>query len=496
MVTDAQVRNLMREMGRTGQIGVSSARAGMSENTARKYLRSGQWPSEVKKPRTYRTRQSPFEEDWPWVREQLAYLEGVEAKLLFEGLCRRRPNRYQEGQLRTFQRHVKNWRASHGPEKEVFFEQRHRPGEALQTDFTVCDGLMVTVMGEPFPHKLCHTVLPYSNWASAVVCRSEAWLPMKRGLQRALLKLGGVPEWHQTDHSTAACHFNKKTGKFELNDNYKAMMAHFGVRPRLTGVGKKEQNGDVESAHNGLKRRLKQYLLFRGNRDFESVEAYQQFVDRAVSDANRGRSERLAEEVKTLKPLRAARLPDYDTLKLKVGRSSTVRVKVNTYSVPSRLIGETVTVRLSEAQLEVWHGGMLQMSCERLLGQNQAHINYRHVIWSLVNKPGAFERYRYREELFPTLTFRRAWDTLTSGGAGRRSALIYLRVLHLAASTLEAEVEAALELLLESGEPITFDSMKALVAVPSPGGPTLEAHIVDLGLYDTLVPTMSREVLP
>ncbi|MBU1524687.1 MAG: IS21 family transposase, partial [Candidatus Omnitrophica bacterium] len=91
----------------------------------------------------------------------------LEAKALFEYLLLAKPGRYEPGQVRTFQRRVKQWRATEGPAKVVFFAQEHRPGEAMQTDFTSCNELQITIQGEPYEHMLCHTVLPYSNWQLA-----------------------------------------------------------------------------------------------------------------------------------------------------------------------------------------------------------------------------------------------------------------------------------------------------------------------------------------
>ncbi|MBU1367195.1 MAG: IS21 family transposase, partial [Candidatus Omnitrophica bacterium] len=80
----------------------------------------------------------------------------LEAKALFEYLLLAKPGRYEPGQVRTFQRRVKQWRATEGPAKVVFFAQEHRPGEAMQTDFTSCNELQITIQGEPYEHMLCH----------------------------------------------------------------------------------------------------------------------------------------------------------------------------------------------------------------------------------------------------------------------------------------------------------------------------------------------------
>jgi hypothetical protein len=130
---------------------------------------------------------------------------------------------------------------------------------------------------------------------------------------------------------------------------------------------------------------------------------------------------------------------------------------------------------------------------ERLHGRNGHRINYRHLIWSLVQKPGAFAQYRYREDLFPSLTFRRAYDALRQQQEERKADMEYLRILHLAASTLEADVEAALERLLAAGGLRCAEAVKAAVAPVRCEVPHLAAPEVDLRVYDALL-TAGQEV--
>ena len=145
----------MREMQKHGEVGLAATRAGMDRKTARKYVRVGKLPSELKAPRSWRTRKNPIsDEDWAFVEARLGESPTLEAKTLFELLQEGRPGAYSDGQLRTLQRHVKQWRATKGPDKEVFFSQQHRPGEAAQTDFTHATELGVTILGARFAHSL------------------------------------------------------------------------------------------------------------------------------------------------------------------------------------------------------------------------------------------------------------------------------------------------------------------------------------------------------
>lgn len=476
----------MDEMREHGKQGLAALRAGMHRNTARKYLRSGKLPSESSARRTWRTREDPFAADWPEVAGKLEDAPGLEAKALFEDLMRRHPERYHPGQLRTFQRRVKQWRAQWGPDKEVFFPQAHRPGEAMQTDFTSGKGLGVTIGAEPFDHLLCQSVLPYSNWQSVTVCVSESLLALRRGVQTALFELGRVPRDHQTDNTTAATH-DLRTGKRGFNEEYRDLMDHLGMEPRTIGIGESHQNGDVEAANGALKRCLEQHLLLRGHRDFESVAAYEAWIREVVASSNDLRSKRVEEELAAMNPLTVRRLPELERHRVRVSSNSTIRVKKNTYSVPSRLKGEQVEVHRDERELAVYYGGRCQLRVERLRGEGKHRINYRHIIWSLVKKPWAFPRYRYREELFPRQVFRQAYDRLREALDERRADLEYLRVLHLAAATMESDVAAALELLLAEGTVPGLDEVRALVSNREPEVPTMKPLRVDLGAYDRLL---------
>jgi hypothetical protein len=495
-VSDAQVRKLMEEMSKHGRIGQAAMKAGMDRKTARKYVDGGKLPSERATTRGWRTRLDPFEAHWPEIAEQLRLTPELEAKTLFEVLQEQHPERYEDGQLRTLQRRVRWWRAARGPEQELSLGQLHRPGEAAQTDFTRTTELAITIAGQLFVHLLCMVVLPYSNWQWVTVCLSESIAALRKGVQRSLFQLGRVPHYHQTDNSTAATHRIPDgqaeafaDGKRPFNVEYLALMNHFGMTPRTTAVGAKEQNGDVEAGNGAFKRRLEQALLVRGSRDFDSVDAWQEFVDRVARKANGGRRKRVEEESAAMRELVVAKLPEYVEEDVYVSEWSTVRVKHCAYSVPSRLKGQCVRVRLFEDRIEVRFADELALACERLIGRNLRRIDYRHVIWSLVRKPGAFARYVYREEMFPSVVFREAYDEIQGRHAGTKGDVEYLRILHLAATTMEDDVSIALSLLRSAGTPITSEAVKAMIAGSASDidVPALAPAAVRLTEYDALL---------
>src|SRR3972149_3932365 len=204
--TDAQVRLIMKERSKGKTQEQAAVKANLrSRKTVSKYEQLGMMPSEMKKERTYRTRPDPFEEDWQEMKKMLAEAPELEAKTLFEWQNERQPGKYQEGQLRTLQRRVSNWRVLN-EQKLLTLDQEHHPGEVLQTDGTTMKNLGITIQGVAFEHLLIHSVLPYSNWEWGRVVQSESLLAIRLGLQSTRGRLGYVPKIHQTDNTTAATH--------------------------------------------------------------------------------------------------------------------------------------------------------------------------------------------------------------------------------------------------------------------------------------------------
>jgi hypothetical protein len=477
-----------RSKGRTQQQAAVKANL-KSRKTVAKYERLGKVPSELKKPRDYRTRRNPFAADWPLIEQKLAVAPELEAKTLFEWLTEQKPGKYQAGQLRSFQRRVADWRALN-QEKVAVLDQVHYPGEVLQTDGTWLSELGVTIGGQPFKHLLIHCVLPYSNWEWGVIAQSESLLALQAGLNQTLLKLGRVPQYHQTDNSSAATYHvaGQPGSKRAYNENYLALLNHFGLQPRKIGVGQPAQNGDVESSNGGLKQALNQHLLLRGRRDFESLADYEDFIRGVLNRRNQQRSDRLAQELAVMKPLTVKPLPPYQQVRVKVNRNSIIRVQANQYSVPTHLIGHEVTVRIYQWHLEVYYRQTHVERLTRIVGNNKHVINYRHVVGSLLRKPGGFRNYRYREAMFPRLVFRQAWERLNQWHSPRKADQIYLRILHLAAHTLECDVADALATLLSrAGRWDETDVTRLIGAHPRVSVPRLSPPVIDLQSYDQLL---------
>jgi hypothetical protein len=488
--TDAQVRIIMRERSKGHTQEQAAVKANVNScQTVRKYERVRKLPSELQQPRSYRTRSDPFEADWNELARMLKDAPELEAKTLFEWLCERDPEKYQEGQLRTLQRRVNDWRVMNG-NPLLTLDQVHQPGEVLQTDGTWMNELGISLQGEPFEHLVIHSVLPYSNWEWGRVVQSESLLAIRLGLQSALIKLGHVPQIHQTDNTSAATHNlgpnqrDKSPEERGFNAEYLQLLAHYGMEPRTIHVNSQNENGDIESSNGGFKRAVTQHLLLRGSRDFESLETYEAFLWGIMEKRNTGRQVKLAEELAVMKPLTVAAWPAVRELTVRVGANGILRVCSNGYTVPSGLKGKRVNVKVFEWQIEVWYANQRVETLLRQTGVSHYRINYRHVIDSLLRKPGGFRNYRYHDDLFPQAIFRQAWEALQERCSARKADLTYLRILKLAAGGLETDVAAALEILLTSEKSWDEQSVAELVQPTQLTIPNLQANPVNLATYD------------
>ena len=298
--------------------------------------------------------------------------------------------------------------------------------------------------------------------------------------------LSAVPREHRTDSLTTAVH--KLSHPEEFTERYRQLLDHYGLEATHSQAGQPHENGDVEQAHYRFKQAVQQELILRGSRDFTSRQDYEKFLGDLLRRRNAARHKRLEAELPVMRRLPKRRIEDFSQEWVKVPRNSTIRVRHNTYSVDSRLIRERVQVRVYADHLELWYGQQKMEQMPRLRGEGRHWIQYRHVIHSLVRKPGAFRRYRYREDLFPSLLFRVAYDELRED-CPQTADRQYLKILQRAAETSEQLVQRALHQLLEQGRRIRAEQAEEVLQ--EQGGESegwrVEIDRVELSVYDRLL---------
>lgn len=488
MITKQKYHRLMKEYQETENVTVSAMRADVSRPTARKYLNENKSPDELQGKHGWRTRRDPLDEIWEEATVMLESASGLEAKALFEHLLVSHPSKIQPIHLRTFQRRVRQWRLKHGADKEVFFPQDWKPGRAMQLDWTNCNELQVRIKGSLYDHLLCHVVLPYSNWDWAARCQSESLLSLRHGLQEGAHRLGKVTEELRVDNGSAATHKIGGGTERAFNSEFLSICEHYRMKPRTIGINCPNENGDVESSNGHLKRRLNQHLILRASRDFLSEGDYQMFLEKVLGEGNKGRQARLGEELCAMHALPATRLAEYGEVYCRVSSASTIRVRKVGYSVPARLIGAEVKVEVYESLLKVYSGRELLLSIKRRCGKRGVVLDYRHIIDHLLRKPGAFEGYRYREELFPSPLYRAAYDRLVNDHGVRQGSLEYLRLLKLSTEVESSDLELMLVEFVSPPHPNwTVEDLRKIVLPRSPRLVEVEELTPEWSSYDQLL---------
>jgi len=488
-ITDHQVQKYKQHRQTLTQV-AAAAKAGISERSAQRIELCETLPSQ-REVRAWRTRSDPLAPVWD--SEVVPLLEAdaaLNAVTLLEELQRRYPGSYGGAILRTLQRRVRQWRAVHGPEREVFFAQEHPPGRLGLSDFTVCDELEVVIADEAFPHRIYQFALAHSGWRHAVVFEGgESFIALSTGLQSALWRLGGVPEEHRTDSLSAA--FNNLAEQEELTRRYAALCKHYDMRASRCNPGQSQENGSIESRHDSLKTALDQALRLRGSRCFDERAAYDALVATIVGRFNARASVRLAVERAMLRPLPARRTAEYEEVPARVSKYAIFMVRGAQYSAPSRLVGQRMTVRLYTDHIECWLGGVCVLERPRLTqcdGQRRPRdIDYRHLIGALRRKPGAFARSVLRDSMFPRAVYRQTWERLSAQLSEREACKAIVGLLALAADGHEAQLAVELEQLIELDQLPDLLALTALLA-PLPGVlPTVTVELPDLAGFDDLL---------
>jgi len=468
----------------------AAAKAAISERSARRIERADHLPSQ-RPPRQWRTREDPLAEVWD--AEVVPLLQAdpaLNAVTLLEELQRRHPGQYAPSVLRTLQRRMRQWRALHGAEREVYFAQEHPPGRLGLSDFTVADELGVVVAGEPFPHRLYQFALAHSGWRHAeVVEGGESFLALSAGLQAALWRLGGVPEEHRTDSLSAA--FNNLAEAEQLTQRYDELCAHYKMRASRCTPGQSHENGSIEARHGSLKTALDQALRLRGSREFADRAAYDAFVEDVVQRMNARVARRAAAERATLRALPPRRTAEYEEVPARVSKYGVLSVRGVLYSAPSQLIGQRLSVRLYARHIEGWLGGQRVLECPRLRRTRQCQqpraIDYRHLVGALKKKPGAFARWVLRDAALPREEYRRTWERLQARLPERQACKTIVALLALAAEGHEAQLAQELQRLIDADQLPDVQAITAMLRPPPQAAPQVVVELPAPEVYDVLL---------
>jgi len=470
---------------------ISAAKAGFSTAAAYRFEKDPRLPSQ-KKPHRERRRPDPLAGVWDnEVVPMLKAAPGLRPVAVFEELCRRHPE-LGAGTRRTLERRIRSWRAVNGPDREVIFRQEHPPGRMGLSDFTEVADLGVTIAGQVFDGRLYHFRLPFSGFEHAhVVLGGESFVALAEGLQNALWALGGAPEQHRSDSLSAAFRNLDADAKEDLTRRYEAFCAHYGMTPTRNNLGVSHENGSVESSHGHLKSKLDDALLLRASRDFDDLKAWRGFVDQIVGRGNARNAKRIDQERMALKELPARRTADYEEVSVEVTSSSAFTLRKVFYSVPSRLIGHRLRVRLYDDRLEGFQGSTLLFTLRRgrpdPSGKHGHVIDYRHVIHSLRRKPMALLNLVYRDQLFPRRAFALAFEALLAALGERPACRAMVGILALAHErACEAELAFALQEALDDG---VLPNLPALIERFRPKDVALPVVVVtlpSLAIYDQI----------
>ena len=486
-ITDCQRRLFLSERQRT-PTEVAAARAGFSRASG--YRMAGERRAATKP----RGRRRPDPLASVWEAEVVPLLErcpGIRSVAVFRELLRRHP-KLSPGVRRTLERRIRAWRAEHGPEREVMFRQQPEAGQLGLSDFVDMKDLEVQVAGEALDHRLFHFRLAWSGFEHGrVVLGGESFTALSEGLQDALRRLGGVPRESRTDSLSAAFRNLSKADTEDLTARYRALCGHYGMTPSRNNRGLPHENGAIEGPHGHLKREIADALALRGSKDFEDLDAYREFLAAVIEGANARRATRIEAERRALKPLPPRRAPDYEETSVRVTSSGGFVLKRVFYTVPSRLIGHRLGVRVFDDRLEVFLGERHHLTLprgHRRSASRRGHVvNYRHVIHSLKKKPMALLRLVYRDELFPREAYRRCFEQALEARDPRTACRLAVRLLALAHEAgCEAELAAAIARSLNAGQLPDPKALEARFSTRPEPPPVVSVHSTPLDQYNEL----------
>ncbi|UDL92073.1 IS21 family transposase [Mesorhizobium sp. PAMC28654] len=473
-------------------IEVAAAKASISRATAYRIKTDAHLPSQKQKARG-RRRPDPLEHIFDAeVVPLLKAAPGIRVVAIYEEMLRRHPE-LSAGIRRTLERRIRSWRAIHGEEQEVIFRQLHEPGRLGLSDFTDMGSLDVSIAGQSLDHLLYHFRLAWSGFEHThVILGGESFVALAEGLQNALWSLGGAPLYHRSDSLSAAFRNLSADAKEDLTYRYEELCAHYRMTPTRNNKGIAHENGSIESSHGHLKDAIRDALLMRGSRNFDDLGAYRAFIDEIVSRHNANHGKRIDAERPQLQELPDQRTSDFEEVVVTVSRTGGFTLRKVFYTVPSRLIGHRLRIRLFDDRLEVFMGGTKLMTLPRgrghADGRHDQVVNYRHVIHSLRKKPMALLNLVYRDKLFPRQEYRRAFDELIERLPDRQACKIMVDLLALAHDRgCERELAEQLTETLDAGDLPDIAVLRTLLGPDPARLPTVLVQLASLNGYEALI---------
>ena len=480
------------KLRQTNATTVAAAKASISIATAYRIEKDPRLPSQKSAPRG-RRRPDPLADIFDTeVVPLLKAAPGIRSVAIFEEMMRRHPE-LGGGVRRTLERRIRSWRAIHGEEQEVIFRQVHKPGRAGLSDFTDMGSVGIAVAGQPLDHRLYHFRLAYSGFEHAhVVLGGESFVALAEGLQNALWSLGGVPLEHRSDSLSAAFRNLDRDAREDLTRRYEELCSHYGMTVTRNNAGIAHENGSIEGPHGHLKRAINDALLMRGSNDFDDLASYRRFVDEIVSRRNAGNAKRIDVERAELKELPDRRSTDYEEVSVRVTSSGGFTLRKVFYTVPSRLIGHRLRIRLYDDRLTVFIGGTQLMTLPRgrahPSGRHDQVVNYRHVIHALRRKPMALLGLVYRDRLFPREAYRRTFDVLIEHVSERQACRTMVELLAIAHErNCEAELADELASGLQAGQLPDMATLRARFAPDPARLPNVVVRLASLDAYEVLI---------
>jgi hypothetical protein len=473
-------------------IEVAAAKASISRATAYRIDKEVRLPSQDK-PSRGRRRPDPLEHIFDTeIVPLLTTAPGIRAVAVYDEMRRRHPE-LSEGIRRTLERRIRSWRAVHGEAQEVIFRQTHEPGRLGLSDFTDMGSLGVTIASQPLDHLLYHFRLVWSGFEHAhVILGGESFVALAEGLQNALWSLSGSPLYHRSDSLSAAFRNLDADAKADLTHRYEALCAHYRMTPTRNNKGVAHENGSIESSHGHLKNAIRDALLMRGTRDFGDLVSYRAFIDEIVSRRNAAHGKRIDAERPHLQALPDRRTTDFEEVIVTVSSTGGFVLRKVFYTVPSRLIGHRLRVRLFDERLDVFIGGTHLLTLPRgrahANGKHDQVVNYHHVIHSLRKKPMALLGLVYRDKLFPRAEYRRAFDVLVEQLPDKQACKIAVELLALAHDRgCERELAEELARVLDGGKLPDLAALRAVFG-PDPNQlPTVHVQLASLNGYEALI---------
>ncbi|MTI47253.1 MAG: IS21 family transposase [Firmicutes bacterium] len=287
--------------------------------------------------------------------------------------------------------------------KEAYIRQEYNPGETCEFDWGY---VKLIINGKPKTFQMAVFTSAKGNYRFSKLYHNQKMENFLDAHVQFFNQIDGVYQEVVYDNMKVAVkRFVSKSDKEPTEDLLKLSL-YYGFKYRFCNARKGNEKGHVERSVEYVRRKV-----FSKKDEFNSIAEANNYLQKQLVQLNLRKTKYIGDKspqdiLNEEKPYLIELMPSYDTARtceLRVSKYSVVSIDENRYSVPDRLVGKFVFVKIYPEEILIYYKGKLISNHSRSHGSHTWTIKIDHYINTIKKKPGSLHSSTAMRQMNPKL---------------------------------------------------------------------------------------------